>query len=79
MRCQETRASEQTPSGEHNRGVSDTAWNMSFSMIQVRACEVRFLLWVGLEAFNQTLVTQSPVLAQVIRKIFGSSNNVHKN
>lgn len=42
------------------------------------------MLWVGLEAFYQILVTQSPVLAQVIRKslevvvMFTNMNSVHE-
>lgn len=43
------------------------------------------MLWVGLEAFDQILVTQSPVLAQVIRKslevvvMFTKTSSVHEN
>lgn len=42
------------------------------------------MLWVGVEAFYQILVTQSPVLAQVIRKslevvvMFTNMNSVHE-
>lgn len=43
------------------------------------------MLWVGLEAFSQTLVTRSPVLAQGMRKslevvtMFTKNSSVYEN